>query len=369
MSGLYGTPRTRAAFLFVAIAITAVFSSDSDAAPGREARNREAPGRSIGSGAVTGDSNGPTAAGPLGVVPLPPAPAARNTSTALALAALDRRIADLDAEEESSKRELADLGAKIAESHQRSLARGRAFYRLTRAGMLPVGGGFNELVSHAMRVERSRRGLYADLEDEKKLRSKGGNLSRALERVARDRVALGSQRTAMDAARVAVEDESRRQGAFDRAFSTSNGPSEYVAVYGGNGAAPANTGSGFATSRGRLLFPLAGRSEVRPAKREGTDGPGLEIKSTLGAAVRAVFGGRVAFADRYGPYGRLVILDHGDHYYTVSGNLAAMDVKVGDEVSAGERIGSVGDEGRGAMLYFEIRHGTETLPPSGWLGI
>ena len=44
---------------------------------------------------------------------------------------------------------------------------------------------------------------------------------------------------------------------------------------------------GFASSKGRLLFPLAGRSEVRPAKREGTDGPGLEIKSTLGAPVRA----------------------------------------------------------------------------------
>ena len=28
-----------------------------------------------------------------------------------------------------------------------------------------------------------------------------------------------------------------------------------------------------------------------------------------------------AFADRYGPYGRIVILDHGDHYYSVSGDL------------------------------------------------
>jgi septal ring factor EnvC (AmiA/AmiB activator) len=235
--------------------------------------------------------------------------------------------------------------------------------------MLPVGGGFNELVSHAMRVERSRRGLATDLGSEKKLRSHGGDLSRNLERLARDRVALSSQRSALDAARAAADDDSRRQSAFDKAFATSNGPSEYVAVYGGNGAAPDHGSSGFASSRGRLLFPLAGRSEVRPARREGTDGPGLEIRGTLGAPVRAVFGGRVAFADRYGPYGRLVILDHGDHYYSVSGNLAAMEVKVGDEVSAGERIGTVGDEGKGAMLYFEVRHGTETLPPSPWLGI
>jgi len=64
-----------------------------------------------------------------------------------------------------------------------------------------------------------------------------------------------------------------------------------------------------------------------------------------------------------------VIVDHGDHYYTVSGNLASMDVKVGDEVSAGERLGAVGDEGRGPMLYFEIRHATQTLQPTSWLGL
>ena len=342
--------RVRGGLVLTTLVVLGAASSDGSAAPGREPRIREP-------------------AGPLGVVPLPPAPSPGGTSPALALASLDRRIADLDAEELQSKRDLSELGAKIAEAHARSLSRGRAFYRLTRAGMLPVGGGFNELVSHAMRVERSRRGLATDLESEKKLRTKGGDLSRALERVARDRIALGSQRSAIDTARAAVEDESRRQGAFDRAFSTSNGPGEYVAVYGGNGAAPDRAGSGFATSRGRLLFPLAGRSEVRPAHREGTDGPGLEIRGTLGSPVRAVFGGRVAFADRYGPYGRLVILDHGDHYYSVSGNLASMDVKVSDEVSAGERIGTVGDEGRGAMLYFEVRHGTETIPPGPWLGI
>ena len=343
----------RALFAMAAIVAAAALSTDGNAAPGRgiEPRLREP-------------------AGPLGVVPIPPAPSPGATSPVLALAALDRRIADLDVEEQQSKRDLNDLGAKIAEAHARSLSRGRAFYRLTRAGMLPVGGGFNELVSHAMRVERARRGLAADLASEKAVRGRGGDLSRNLERIARDRVALGTQRSALDAARAAAEDESRRQSAFDRAFTApSSGAGEYVAVYGGNGAAPDHAFGGFAASRGRLLFPMAGRSEIRPAHREGTDGPGLEIRGTLGAPVRAVFAGRVAFADRYGPYGRLVILDHGDHYYSVSGNLAGMEVKVGDEVSAGERIGTVGDDGKGAMLYFEIRHGTETLAPSGWLGI
>ena len=140
----------------------------------------------------------------------------------------------------------------------------------------------------------------------------------------------------MDAARLAMEDEQRRQAAFDNAFETSTGGSgDYVAVYGGTGAAPEPSAGGFAAARGRLLFPVAGRAEVRPAHREGTDGPGLEIHAPVGTVVRAVFAGRVAFADRYGPYGRIVILDHGDHYYSVSGDLDEVDVKIGQEVGAG----------------------------------
>jgi murein DD-endopeptidase MepM/ murein hydrolase activator NlpD len=293
-----------------------------------------------------------------------------STTTSLALAGLDRKIADLDAEEANGKREIEALGARIAEAHARVVARGRAFYRATRAGMLPIGGGFDALVAHAMKVERMRHGVTADLGAEKELRVRAADLARALDRVGRDRVALGTQRAAMDAERAAMEDETRRQQAFDRAFETSTGATDYVAVYGGGGvsadlAAPV----GFAASRGRLLFPVAGRAEARPARREGTNGPGLEIRAPIGSVVRSVYAGRVAFADRYGPYGRIVIVDHGEHYYSVSGNLGSADVRVGDEVTPGERLGTVGDDGQGAMLYFEIRHGTETLPPGTWLGL
>ena len=308
-----------------------------------------------------------------------PTPAAPGAPAAVA--ALDRRIADIDAEELSAKQELAGLGGHIKAAHERVLRNGRAFYRLTRAGMLPLGGGFDALVTHAMNVERARRALGGDLAAERRLRERGAELAGTLARVDKDRVALASQRSAMDAARVVMEEESRRQAAFDRAFSTSTGKAggsrEYIAVYGGNGSAPeVERGSGFASAKGRLLLPLVGKAEIRPAKKEGgatpggTDGaPGLELRTTLGAPVRAVYAGRVAFADRYGPYGRIVIIDHGDHYYSVSGNLASVDVKVGDELSAAERIGTVGDDGQGPKLYFEIRHGAQTVNPSPWLGL
>jgi septal ring factor EnvC (AmiA/AmiB activator) len=297
--------------------------------------------------------------------------AAPGDSPALQMASLDRKIADLDAEEQAAKKEIGELGPRIAEAHARVLVRGRAFYKLTRAGMLPIGGGFDALVSYAMRVERARRSLVTDVAAERKVRERGAELARSNERIAKDRVAFGAQRTALDTKRVEVEDEARRAQAFDRAFSTSTGAGDYVAVYSGSGLDPGGGGAaaGFAAARGRLIFPVAGRAEARPARREGTGGPGLEIRAPAGSPVRAVFAGRVAFADRYGPYGRLVILDHGDHYYSVSGNLAAVDVKVGDEVGAGERVGTVGDDGHGPLLYFEVRRGTETVAPGPWLGL
>jgi murein DD-endopeptidase MepM/ murein hydrolase activator NlpD len=299
------------------------------------------------------------------------APPPRAADSALALAALDRRIADLDAEEQSDKAELAHLAVPIAATHARVLARGKAFYRLTRAGLLPVGGGFATLVTYAMHVERARRVLTSDVGEEHRLRGHAVDLAGEVERLVRDRAALSSQRTAMDAARLALADERRRQTAFDNAFQTSTGAGpEYVAVYGGAGGVAADTpGGGFAAARGRLLFPVVGRADVRPAHREGTDGPGLEVHAASGSVVRAVFAGRVAFADRYGPYGRIVILDHGDHYYTVSGDLDEIDVKTGQDVGAGERVGTVGDDGQGPMLYFEVRHGSQTVAPGSWLGL
>jgi murein hydrolase activator len=287
-----------------------------------------------------------------------------------ALMAIDRQVAELDSREQSDKRDLVRLGEQVAVRHARVLTGGRAFYRLTRAGLLPVGGGFGALVSYAIQVERARRVLASDIDAETQLRGRSAQLARELEQLGRDRASLASQRAAVGEARAAMQDDQRRQLAFDRAFETSTGAaSGYVAVYGGTALAPDTPAGGFASARGRLLLPVATRADVAPVRREGTEGPGLEIRAPAGTPVRSVFAGRVAFADRYGPYGRIVIIDHGDHYYTVSGNLNEIDVGTGQDVGVGERIGTVGDDGRGSMLYFEVRHGSHTVAPEPWLGL
>jgi septal ring factor EnvC (AmiA/AmiB activator) len=96
---------------------------------------------------------------------------------------------------------------------------------------------------------------------------------------------------------------------------------------------------------------------------------GVEFEAVLGTPVRSVAPGLVRLAGWFRGYGKIVILDHGDEYFTVLGHLEEIRVDVGDRVASGDVIGTVGDTGSllGARLYFEIRHGGEPQDPVDWL--
>jgi septal ring factor EnvC (AmiA/AmiB activator) len=56
------------------------------------------------------------------------------------------------------------------------------------------------------------------------------------------------------------------------------------------------------------------------------------------------------------------------------GDLAGVEVKVGDDLSAGAKLGTVGlretsTKAAGSALYFEVRHGASTIEPGPWLGL
>lgn len=279
--------------------------------------------------------------------------------------AIDRRITDFDAEEAAQKRELAELGTHLRLLHARSVEGGRTYYKLTKAGLMPLGAGFDALLAHASRMERARKALHTLQEEERHTRSLAAQAAKKLDALAEQRRTFADQQGTGDAARFAAAEEAEQRQAFEETFSGA--PQQGFAAIGGS---PLTLdGRGFASERGKLVFPLDGRGEPRSVRRDSADGPGIEIRTAPGTAVRAVFQGHVAFADRYGPYGRLIILDHGEHYYTVYANLGSFGVKVGDEVETGGKLGSVGDEGHGAMLYFEVRHRTETVKPEPWLGL
>ncbi len=280
---------------------------------------------------------------------------------------IERELSSLERQESSAKHELAELSRESEVLKATTLARGRAYARLARAGLLPVGGGFRAFVEHAARLERLHRSLARDLAQERQVAARRAAVAKLLSSIALRRDPLVVQQTALSRAQTALLAERDRDQAFQRAFMGGT-PDDHTAVYGAPSGPLAAAASGFAALKGSLPFPLAGRSEIRSARRNGS-GPGLSMRAPDGAAVRAVFPGRVAFADVYADYGNTVILDHGGGYYTVSANLAAIDVKVGDDVKGGARIASLGGGSAGSTLYFEVRIGQETADPAEWFGI
>jgi septal ring factor EnvC (AmiA/AmiB activator) len=126
--------------------------------------------------------------------------------------------------------------------------------------------------------------------------------------------------------------------------------------------------SNLENERGRLASPVAGEVRIVPGRVAESDGPGLQFQAPVGTPVRAVAAGRVAFADRYGGYGQLVILDHGHGYYSAYGGLGSVDVRVGEDLLRHARIGNIGPDLTPPALFFEIRRGSRTLDPGSWFG-
>jgi murein hydrolase activator len=300
----------------------------------------------------------------------------------------------IEQEQQAVRSQLESLLATEGAAQRKMLLRGRATYRLVRVGLLPVGGGFSSLLDHAFKIERARRALDQDVAEYRAIGDRKIVLARKLEELSARRSPLEVEREAANQAKALATEGEERKRSFDRAFETSTGAGDYVAIYGGALGGPAGPEAhsaskpdGFHAMKGRLPFPIAGRAEIRNVHRPGAPGPGLEMAAPSGTAVRAVYAGRVAFADRYDGFGQLVILDHGGHYYTIMGDLSSIEVRVGDDLSAGAKVGTVGappaddvttaegsspnsrSRSRAPALYFELRHGTTALEPGPWLGL
>lgn len=262
---------------------------------------------------------------------------------------------------------LEALQREERERHALMVARGRAYVRLARAGLLPLAGGFEALAAHASKLERLRRAISRDVQRERQLTALRLETARALTDLQNLRPA---ERNAMARARSAVAAAEDRDRAFERAFNSDWNPVPSTAVYGGvvqPGATP--PAAGFAALRGRLPFPIAGRTELRKLRSPSGAGHAVVISAAPGASVRAVYSGRVAFADEYPDLGRTVIIDHGAQFYTVSAHLQVISVRVGDELEAGERIGTVGGYDDKPGLLFEVRAGRGTVNTPEWFGI
>ena len=81
--------------------------------------------------------------------------------------------------------------------------------------------------------------------------------------------------------------------------------------------------------------------------------------------------GRVVFAEWMRGFGNLMIIDHGQSYLTIYGNNEALLKQVGDAVTTGDAVATVGNSGGNADsgLYFEIRHQGKAFDPLRWVSL
>ncbi|HEV7814284.1 MAG TPA: peptidoglycan DD-metalloendopeptidase family protein [Janthinobacterium sp.] len=135
--------------------------------------------------------------------------------------------------------------------------------------------------------------------------------------------------------------------------------------------APAAPDGAFASLRGQMRAPVAGKLAARFGSKRG-DGPswkGVFIRAGEGSDIKAVAGGRVVFAEWLRGFGNLIIIDHGGEYMSIYGNNQALLKRAGDVVKAGDSIASAGNSGGNeeSGLYFELRHQGRAFDPAGWV--
>ena len=131
----------------------------------------------------------------------------------------------------------------------------------------------------------------------------------------------------------------------------------------------------FQAYKGLLKMPVKGKIVSLFGKFKNTRydvlnfRSGIEIQTERGEPIQAVYRGKILYADWFKGYGNMIIIDHGNSYYTVYAHIEEVFKTTGDVVESGEVMATVGDTGSmtGPKLYFEVRHHGKPLDPMQWL--
>lgn len=132
----------------------------------------------------------------------------------------------------------------------------------------------------------------------------------------------------------------------------------------------------FVKQKGKLLMPALGKITGRYGQAranvsgKSTTWRGLMIQARQGSDVLACANGQVVFSDWLRGFGNLIIVDHGDGYLSIYANNESLYKSVGDKVTRGETIASVGNTGGEERpgLYFELRRNGQPFNPLPWIG-
>ncbi len=127
----------------------------------------------------------------------------------------------------------------------------------------------------------------------------------------------------------------------------------------------------FEKAKGRLSWPVSGRivADFGEPRSAGLRWNGVLLVTERGSPVRAVYFGRVIYADWLTGMGLLTIVEHRGGYLSLYGHNEQLYKSVGDWVEPGDVIAAAGESGGRSRpeLYFEIRKGAKPLDPRQWV--
>jgi murein DD-endopeptidase MepM/ murein hydrolase activator NlpD len=123
------------------------------------------------------------------------------------------------------------------------------------------------------------------------------------------------------------------------------------------------------SSRPHFVLPDPG---VMTQGYGGANGhPGIDLAAAWGTPIQAAADGVVIYSGWEDGYGNMIEIQLADGTCNVYGHMEALVSKVGDHVTAGERIGFEGSTGHstGPHLHFEVRASANgaTTDPVAWL--
>jgi murein DD-endopeptidase MepM/ murein hydrolase activator NlpD len=119
--------------------------------------------------------------------------------------------------------------------------------------------------------------------------------------------------------------------------------------------------------RAPILMAYGWKLRTAPMESQVALHSGVDLAALTGDAVRAAAAGTVAFVGEKDSYGQLVVINHAQGYQTRYAQLATLQVRLGQTVSAGQAIATVGQTGQPSSpephLHFELRSNS----PLGWV--
>lgn len=340
---------------------------------------------------------------------------AQEENIIVSLDGIERAVADMKKQVSASRQEMAALDEKMEGLRssiaklQSDLARHRdtaskrlvAYYKLSWMGRLQLLATAETIqdLFHRERalsaiLDADARLLQRMADDRDRLASENRQLAAGrqekaaleaatrtqLETLAADKSRRADmlreirQKKTLEVAAIAALEQSARD--LDRALEAMAADVTREAARAATaGSAPAPAGQPFSQLKGLLPVPVNGNivnsfGEYRDSRHNVVNfRSGVDIRADYGEPIHAVSTGKVMYAAWFKGFGNMLIIDHGDHYYTVYAHLEETFKQKGDPVDAGEVIATVGDTGSlvGPKLYFEVRHHGKPMDPADWI--